>query len=172
MQKRMDYTDVIVRKYPEPVVVVLARDRQGVCNPISLGWSMPTSHDPPMWAVSLGVDRYSLEVIRGAGEFTIALPSDRMAGDVFFFGTNSGRAVGKLSERGVSTLPAVEIDCVLLADAVANFECILASEMVTGDHVILTGRVVAAHVNQNSEVRRLYTVAPGLVLGGVIPAEE
>ena len=35
-----------------------------------------------------------------------------------------------------------------LADAVANFECKLESELETGDHFLLVGRVVASHVNE------------------------
>jgi flavin reductase (DIM6/NTAB) family NADH-FMN oxidoreductase RutF len=35
---------------------------------------------------------------------------------------------------------------VILDDASANFECVLEGELITGDHVIFAGRVVASHV--------------------------
>ena len=54
--------------------------------------------------------------------------------------------------------PATRIDSVLLADAVANFECTLESEHEAGDHVIFVGRVVAAHVHQDTSVRRIYAL--------------
>jgi flavin reductase (DIM6/NTAB) family NADH-FMN oxidoreductase RutF len=50
------------------------------------------------------------------------------------------------------------IDSVLLADAVANFECRVVSEMQTGDHVIFVGQVVASHVNEDASRKRLYSV--------------
>ena len=75
------------------------------------------------------------------------------------FGTKSGRDTDKLAEAGTKTRPAVEIDCVLLDDAVANFECRLAGELETGDHVIFVGQVVCSHVNERP-LNRLYTIGP------------
>jgi flavin reductase (DIM6/NTAB) family NADH-FMN oxidoreductase RutF len=49
----------------------------------------------------------------------------------------------------------------LLSDAVANFECVLESELLTGDHVIFAGRIVAAHVNEDPDVVRLYNLGGG-----------
>jgi flavin reductase (DIM6/NTAB) family NADH-FMN oxidoreductase RutF len=167
MQVAVPYPEAIVRKYPEAVVIALAREAGGKCNPITLGWTMITSHQPPMMAISVGATRYSLGVIRKAGEFVIAFPSAQMAEDALFFGTNSGRDLDKLAARGTPTQPADEVDGLLLADAVANFECRLEGELETGDHVILVGRIVAAHVNQDASLQRLYTLDQGYKLGGV-----
>ena len=82
-----------------------------------------------------------------------------MAEDALFFGSHSGREVDKLKERGTATEPASEVATVLLSDAVANFECEVASELETGDHVLIVGRIVASHVNADASVRRLYTLA-------------
>ncbi len=169
MQVNTDYAKAIVRKYPEQVVIAIARDRNGKHNPITLGWTMITSIDPPMMAISVGLKRYSLEVIRHAGEFVISFPSKHMAEDALFHGTKSGRNLDKIAECGTRTQPAEKIDSVLFADAVANFECVLESELQTGDHVILVGRVVAAHVNDDEGVKRLYTLKAGYRMGGVEP---
>ena len=61
------YTEVIARKYPEQVVIAIAKDQQGKYNPITLGWTMITSHEPPMMAIAVGHKRYSREAIEGAG---------------------------------------------------------------------------------------------------------
>ncbi len=167
MQIKMPYSDAITRKYPEAVVIALAREESGKCNPITLGWSMITSIEPPMMAISIGHTRYSHEVIRRAGEFVIAFPSAAMAEDALFFGTHSGRQMDKLAERAAPTSPAAEVDCVLLADAVANFECVLDGQLDTGDHTVFSGRVVAAHANEDDSLGRLYTLAQGYEMGGV-----
>jgi len=161
MQITAVYQEAILRKYPEQIVVAIARDPQSKFNPITLGWTMITSGDPPMMAVSIGLPRYSLEAIRMSRSFVISFPSLSMASDVLYFGTNSGRDVDKLATCGTMTQPAAGIDCVLLSDAVANFECELVSELETGDHVILTGAIVAAHVNQDSTAERLYNLGHG-----------
>jgi len=171
VQRTTDYSDAVVRKYPEQVVIAIARDAQGKCNPITLGWTMITSHDPPMMAISVGLSRYSLRAIREAGEFVIAFPSAQMADDALFFGTHSGREMDKLAERDTAIQPASQIGCVLLSHAVANFECVLEGELKTGDHVVFAGRVVAAHLNEKEDLGRLYTLGPGYKMGGVAPAE-
>ena len=54
----------------------------------------------------------------------------------------------------------------LLADAVANFECRKVGEMLTGDHVLFVGEVVCSHVNE-AEPARLYTVGSGYKMRGL-----
>ncbi len=169
MQVSSDFESAIMRKYPEGVAVAIVKDAQGKFNPITLCWIMRTSFEPPMLAVALAVTRYSLPAIRQAREFVVSLPTAEMSQHALFFGSVSGRDVDKLAQSGVRTEPAGSIDCVLLADAVANFECKLEGELATGDHVILVGRVVASHRNQNPEVRGLYALGE-YRFGGVSPA--
>ena len=164
MQTETTFAEANATKFPEQVAIAIARDPAGKHNPITLGWAMQTSGSPPMMAISIGKTRYSLEVIRAAGEFVIAFPSEHQAAETMLFGTRSGRDTDKLTEAGVKTQPAGEIDSVLLADAVANFECRLAGELETGDHVTFVGEVVRSHVN-DQPLNRLYTVAPGHKLG-------
>jgi len=166
MQVETPFNDAIVRKYPEQVVIVLAREKSGRVNPITLGWTMITSHIPPMMAFSVGVTRYSLGVLRGVGECVIAFPSELQADETLLFGTRSGRDTDKLVMSGAKTSPAKKVNCVLLTDAVANFECRLTGEFPTGDHVIFAVEIVASHVNPDAP-GRLYTVGKGYLMGGI-----
>jgi len=165
MQKEAPYGEAIVLKYPEQVVIAIARDPQGKYNPITLGWTMITSGKPPMMAIGVGKPRYSAEAIRHAGEFVIAFPSEHQEAETMLFGTKSGRDTDKLAESGAATQPATKIDGVLLSDAVANFECRLVGEMETGDHILFVGEVVCSHVNEKP-LTRLYTVGAGYQMGG------
>ena len=121
MQRQAPASQAWERKYPEHIVMVTTVSAEGKPNIITLGWAMPTSGQPPMMAISVGLTRYSLEAIRKAGEFVLSFPSDAMAEDTLFFGTKSGRDTDKLAERKTATRPATRIDCVLLSEAVANF---------------------------------------------------
>jgi flavin reductase (DIM6/NTAB) family NADH-FMN oxidoreductase RutF len=164
MQKKVKYEQAIKTKYPEQVVIAIAKDRAGKANPITLGWTMIVSGDPPMMAIAVAKTHYSIETITHSECFTIAFPSSEMAEVALFFGSKSGRNADKFAEFECKTEPAKEIDSVLLSDAVANFECTLESQMVTGDHVIFVGKVVASHTN-TEPTKRLYTVGPGHKLG-------
>lgn len=168
MQTETPFSDAIKTKYPEQIVVAIARDAQGKCNPITLGWTMICSSQPPMMAIAVGTGKHSAGAIEHSGQFVIAFPSADQADEVMVFGTTSGRDTDKLALSGSSTLPATRIDSVLLSGAVANFECELASRTETGDHVIYVGKVLVSHTNAcEKTLNRLYTVGPGWVLGGL-----
>ncbi|HIJ52601.1 MAG TPA: flavin reductase family protein [Planctomycetes bacterium] len=166
MQKQAEYTEAIKTKYPEQVVIAIAKDKAGRANPVTLGWTMIVSGAPPMMAIAVAKKHYSIETIRHSKCFTIAFPSSGMAEAALFFGSRSGRDVDKLAEFDCKTEPAEAIDSVLLADAVANFECTLESETEAGDHIIFVGRIVCSHANTEPK-KRLYTVGPGHKLGSV-----
>ena len=165
MQVQKEYDQVICSKYPEGVAIAIAKDAGGKCNPITLGWTMITSHKPPMFAIAVSLGHYSRQVIEEAGEFVLSFPSGHMAEAALYYGTNSGRDVDKFKEFPVKTERASEVDCVILADACANFECKLESQMVTGDHMLFVGKVVASHINKDQDVGRLYTWAKGYKMG-------
>ncbi len=164
MQKQVEYAEAVKTKYPEQVVIAIAKDKSGKANPITLGWTMFASGDPPMMAIAVAAGHYSVQAIEHSQCFTLAYPSAEMAQAALFFGSHSGRDTDKLAETGCRTEPAKQIDSILLSDAVANFECVEESRVQAGDHIIYIGRVVAAHVNTQPR-KRLYTVAPGHKLG-------
>ncbi|MHC4435415.1 MAG: flavin reductase family protein [Planctomycetota bacterium] len=166
MQKQVEYSDAIKTKYPEQVVIAIAKDKAGKANPVTLGWTMIVSGNPPMMAIAVAKKHYSVEAITHSECFTIAFPSAQMAEAALFFGSRSGRKVDKFAEFECKAEPAQNIDSVLLADAVANFECKLESEVPAGDHIIFIGQIVASHTSTEPK-KRLYTVGPGHKLGGV-----
>ena len=164
MQKQAGYSDAIKTKYPEQVVIAVAKDKKGKANPITLGWTMIVSGSPPMMAIAVAKTHYSIKAITHSKCFTIAFPSSEMADAALFFGSKSGRDTDKFAEFECKTEPAESIDSVLLSDAVANFECTLESQMPAGDHIIFVGKVVSSHINTEPK-KRLYTTAPGHKLG-------
>ena len=164
MQEQIEYQEAIKTKYPEQVVIAVAKDKDGRPNPVTLGWTMIVSGKPPMMAIAVAKKHYSIGTIRHSKCFTIVYPSSEMSDAALFFGSRSGRDVDKLAEFDCKTEPATVIDSVLLSDAVANFECTLNSETEAGDHIVFIGEIVCSHVNTEPK-KRLYTVGPGHKLG-------
>lgn len=165
MQKQVEYSDAIKTKYPEQVVIAIAKDAAGKANPITLGWTMIVSGSPPMMAIAVAKKHYSVKTITHSRCFTIAFPADDMGEAALFFGSRSGRDVDKFAEFECATEPAQTIDSLLLTEAVANFECTLETQIHTGDHVIFVGRVICSHTSTEPK-KRLYTIGPGHKLGG------
>jgi flavin reductase (DIM6/NTAB) family NADH-FMN oxidoreductase RutF len=164
MQKQAEYSEAIRTKYPEQVVIAIAKDKAGKANPVTLGWTMIVSGNPPMMAIAVAKKHYSIEAITHSKCFVISFPSADMADAALFFGSKSGRNIDKFAEFDCKTEPAQEIDSVLLTDAVANFECTLDSRIPAGDHIVFIGKIVASHINTEAK-KRLYTTGPGHKLG-------
>ena len=166
MQKPVEYAEAVRTKYPEQVVIAIARDKDGKANPITLCWAMFASGSPLMMAIAVAQGHYTVKAIDHSKCFTIAYPSAAMADEALFFGSRSGRDIDKFAASHCSTEAARQIDSVLLSDAVANFECVEEARVPAGDHIIYVGRVVAAHINTEPR-ERLYAIAPGHKLGPV-----
>jgi flavin reductase (DIM6/NTAB) family NADH-FMN oxidoreductase RutF len=164
MQKQVEYPDAIKTKYPEQVVIAISKDKNGKPNPVTLGWTMIVSGNPPMMAIAIAKKHYSIEAVNHSKCFTISFPSSEMAEAALFFGSKSGRDSDKFAEFSCKIEPAQKIDSVLLSDAVANFECELVSQAEAGDHIVFIGKIVCSHKNPETK-KRLYTIAPGHKLG-------
>ena len=78
MQKQVEYSEAIRTKYPEQVVIAIAKDKAGKANPVTLGWTMIASGDPPMMAIAVAKKHYSVEAITHSKCFTVAFPSVEM----------------------------------------------------------------------------------------------
>ncbi len=164
MQKQVEYSDAVRTKYPEQVVIAIAKDKARRANPVTFGWTMIVSGNPPMMAIAVAKKHYSIEAITHSKCFTIAFPSSDMADAALFFGSKSGRDTDKFAEFDCKTESAKAIDSLLLSDAVANFECTLESQTPAGDHIIFVGEIVSSHINTEPK-KRLYTTGPGHKLG-------
>ena len=164
MQKPVPYAKAFAQRPPREVVIGIAKDVQGKYNPITLGMFTHVAISPPVLAVSIAKEQYSLQAFRLSKEFVIALPAESQAEETMLYGTKHGRDCDKLALAAAKTSPATRIDCVLLADAAANYECRLIAEMPVGGHVVLFGEVLAAHVAERP-VRRLYILGPGYGMG-------
>ena len=165
MQKKTEFEKAIKMRYPEQVVIAIAKDKNGRANPVTLGWTMLASSKPALMAIAVYKKHYSIETIRQSKCFTICYPNSQMAEAALFFGSHSGRDCDKFAEfKKCRTSRAKVIDSVLLDDAVANFECKLFSETKAGDHIIFLGQVVASYTNPRFK-KRLYTIGSGHKMG-------
>ncbi len=156
MMRKATFSEAMRKKYPEWVVLIATVDPQGVPDVMPAGWAMVASHNPPMFAVSVGHGRYTHELIRQQKEFVVAFPGPGLESAIEYTGSCSGRDVkDKLDRSGLKTLESEQVGPPLLADCVVNLECGLAGELEAGDHTIFLGRVVAAHVEEDVSARLL-----------------
>ncbi|MBR2374158.1 MAG: flavin reductase family protein [Lentisphaeria bacterium] len=164
MQRSADIAEAWNRKYPEQVVLVITKSPEGKVNIMAVGWVCLVSDAPPMFLVGIDDPAYTLELIRKTGEFVIAYPSQSMAQATLYAGTVHGHHEDKGKNSGLEFLPGTETSVPILADAVANFECKLVAEYRPGNCPLVTGEVIASHVNTDASVLRLVNWGPGYQL--------
>lgn len=145
------------RKFPEQVVMVTTVGETGPPNIITLGWAMPTSWEPLLCAISIGLTRFSHELLEQVPEFVLTFPAEDMEAAMRVCGTESGRDVDKFRETGLTARAASVVRPPLIEEAVTNMECKVVGAHRTGDHTIFVGEILAAHHTTRS-VRRLYNL--------------
>lgn len=136
-----------LQKYPERTVLAASVDLEGHANLIALGWNMPTSHSPPIAAISIGITRYSHQLIHESQEFVLVFPSYEMQDQVMYCGTYSGRNVDKFQQTGLTPVPAKFVQPPLVKEAVVNMECRVIGELRTGDHTLFAGEILTAYIS-------------------------
>jgi len=167
MQKKTALKEASSRKYPEQVVLVTTRSRQGKPNAMAVGWIAVASGDPMMFMLGIDDGSFTYGLIHKTREFVVAYPGEKMARQVLYVGKNHGHNRDKIKECGLKIQKASKVRAPLIADAVANFECKLVDIFKPGDCPLVIGRVVAAHENRSPSVKRLYTIGPGHKMGNV-----
>lgn len=172
MQKSAKIEEAWGRKYPEPVVLVITKNDEGRVNLMTVAWICIASDEPPMFLLGIDGDAYTLELIRKNREFVVAYPSEGMAYATLYAGTAHGNQEDKGTLSGLKFVTGTIVDVPILEDAVANFECRLIEITRPGNCPIVLGEIVFSHENSDESVKRLYNLAKGYRLGGVIPKKD
>jgi len=133
---------------PHPLVIVTAGDpdKPGRRGGMTAAWVSRVSWDPPLVAVAVAPERFTLELIRERGEFVVNVVGPSLREAAFgVFGSVSGRQIDKFERSGVRTVKARSVTAPALADSVISIECKLEKVVEAGDHAIVVGRVVDAY---------------------------
>lgn len=154
--------------HPRHTVLVTCRDKTGKANIITLAWSMPTSHDPPMVVISVSPKRRSHRIIEETGEFVVNVPTMEIAREALFCGRISGTECDKFKEAPLTPLPAKKVRSPIIKECVAHLECKLVQQVTTGDHTLFIGEVLAAYVNDGTFIRtfKIKKIKPIYHVGG------
>jgi flavin reductase (DIM6/NTAB) family NADH-FMN oxidoreductase RutF len=135
--------------YPKIMCLITAADpSKEADNIVTLAWTTAISFNPPIYGVSIAVKHYTHKLIKASGEFAVNLPTMEIVDKVLFCGRNSGRAVNKFKETGLTPIPAKKIKASLIQECITNFECEVIDDQKYGDHTFFVGKVVEAQVNE------------------------
>jgi len=127
---------------PLPAVMVTCSDGEKV-NVFTVGWTGIICTHPPMTYISVRPSRYSYEMIKKTGEFTINLTSSDMVRAVDFCGVRSGKDNDKFKLCGLELEPASEVSAPLLTASPLSLECKVRDIIPLGTHDMFIAEIVA-----------------------------
>jgi flavin reductase (DIM6/NTAB) family NADH-FMN oxidoreductase RutF len=115
-------------------VILVSTARKGKPNVMTIAWHTPVSHSPPMLAVSIAPQRHSCRLIRESEDLVLNVPTVKMAKEILFCGTVSGRDIDKFRETGLTPSAAGVVKPPHIEECIGHIECQVRDEVVAGDH--------------------------------------
>jgi len=128
--------------FPTPAGLVVSIDSNGKPNIISLGEIFNLSIREPVWVgIAVRETRYSWELIKKQGEFTVNLPPASLLKQVKGCGSCSGRdGIDKFARFGLTPQPSRYVKPPIIAECPVNLECKVVGFHHVGD---LRGKRIA-----------------------------
>lgn len=116
-------------------------------NLITIAWAGTVCSNPPMVSISVRPERYSYEIIKQTGEFTINLPAVKQTKATDWCGVVSGRNHDKFEKTGLTPAPGLKTSCPIVLECPVNIECRVTRTLELGSHVLFLAEVVAVQVS-------------------------
>jgi flavin reductase (DIM6/NTAB) family NADH-FMN oxidoreductase RutF len=153
MIEQTEFSEAYARIHlPAKVALAVTEKPLGGYNLITLEWFMRTSIQPPMFAISIGHSRFSLDCLETNRFFNLVLPGEELHELCKLSGSNSGREIDKFDEGKVESFPGKLHKLPVLKESVATFECEVVTQVKSGDHTIYVGQVRYAWLNKEKEL--------------------
>ena len=140
-----DAKKTALRMIPYGIYVLTADDGKGNIAAATVNWVTQTAFAPPLVVVGVKTDSGAYSIIKGTKNFTLNMLGKEHKGLAFTFFKPAAVADGKLSgqafRKGATGAP-------LLVEAPGAVECKVTSIVEQGDHHIVIGEVIDAHLNK------------------------
>ena len=138
-----DAKKTALRMIPYGIYVLTADDGQGNIAAATVNWVTQTAFAPPLVVVGVKADSASYQIVKAAGSFALNMLGKDQKGLAFTFfrpaDVGDGTLSGQPYRKGTSGAP-------ILMEAPAAVECRVKSVVAEGDHHIVVGEVIEAHV--------------------------
>lgn len=135
--------------YPLPVVMLSCKRPGERPNIITVAWAGTICSDPAMVSVSIRPSRYSYDIIKETGEFTINLVTEKLTFAADYCGVRSGRDVDKFKEMGLTPFDSSVIGAPGIAESPVCIECKVRDITPLGTHDMFISDVVNVSVNKD-----------------------
>jgi flavin reductase (DIM6/NTAB) family NADH-FMN oxidoreductase RutF len=145
-----DAKKTALRMIPYGIYVLTAKAGDGTIGTATVNWVTQTSFAPPLVAVGVKADSGAYAALKDSGSFILNMLGKGQQGAAFTFFKPAEVEGDTISGDPVRT---GETGGPILKSAPASVECKLAEIVERGDHHIVIGEVVNAHVEKAPEGR-------------------
>lgn len=144
-KKQLGATDIF---FPIPAALIVCGINE-LTNIITIAWIGIAGSDPPMISISVKKSRFSLELIRDSGEFTVNIPSTKYFKETDYCGIVSGKNTDKFLYTGLTPLESKKISVPIIKECPYNMECKVVKEVELGGYILFVGEIVETHVDSD-----------------------
>lgn len=145
-----DAKKTTLRMIPYGIYILTADDGKGNVGAATVNWVTQGSFSPPLVVVGVKADSGAHTVVKGTGKFTLNMLGKDQKGLAFTFFKPAKVEGGKLSGQDFH---AGHNGAPILDAAIGAVECEVRSIVELGDHHIVVGEVVEAHLLKAPEGR-------------------
>jgi len=140
--------NIVAKGISHGVYIVTVRTKEKI-NGMTAAWVSQVSFNPLLLMVSIGLTKFTHDLIKESGYFAINTLDEDMQNYAAVFGFKSGRKADKFQGIPYSNAPN---GSPILDGAQSFFECKVVETFTAGDHTLFIGEVVAAKLlKENTE---------------------
>jgi flavin reductase (DIM6/NTAB) family NADH-FMN oxidoreductase RutF len=127
-------------------VVITTISERGISNAAPFSFNSPISFDPPLYGFSCNPAHDTWRNIQANGEFVVNVVGKDLAECMYILEADYPYEDSEIAHAGLTEAQAKVVKPPRIREALAWIECKLEKSVELGDHIWITGRVVAAEV--------------------------
>ncbi len=140
-----DAKKTVLRMIPYGIYVLTADDGKGNIAAATVNWVTQSAFAPPLVVVGVKTDSGAYKTVTDVKVFALNMLGKEQKGVAFTFfkptQVSDGKLSGQAYRNGTTGAP-------ILVDALGAVECRVTAIVEQGDHHIIVGAVVEAHLNR------------------------
>jgi flavin reductase (DIM6/NTAB) family NADH-FMN oxidoreductase RutF len=145
-----DAKKAVLRMIPYGIYVLTAADKAGNVAAATVNWVTQSAFAPPLVVVGVKTDSHGYGIVKSTGTFVLNMLGKDGKGLAFTFFKPAKLEDGKLSGQGFK---AGSTGAPILDAAIGAVECRVKTIVEEGDHHIVVGEVIEAHLPRPVEGR-------------------
>lgn len=139
-----------VKAYPKlfvrPVVVITTVSERGIANAAPFSFNSPVSFEPPLYGFSCDPMHDTLKNIRENSEFVVNVAGKDLGEQMHVLETDYPYEDNEIVHAGLTEEKAKVVKPPRIKEAAGWLECKLEKEIEAGNHIWITGKIVAVGV--------------------------